>query len=495
MIKIAICDDDEREISCLLALFSEYQQLRGRDFTCKAFQSGVELLSDIKSGEYGIILLDIMMPGLNGIQAAREIRTFDGNVKLLFLTSSPEFAVESYAVGAFHYLLKPLKADTLFLLLDQLFADAAQPDEARLTVKTKMGLTRIPFSRLEYVEVLSKTVGFHLTDGSVVETFGALATFEEELLAQPEFLKVHRSYLVNLGQVEALGRREIVTRQNHQVPVSRALHTQVKEGYLRYLFICAQKGQELPAQQEPCPEVEIGSSGAYRILLVDHETDSLVQWANVLQQKGCVADCSRSGTAAMRLTQKQEYDCVLLEVNLQGESGFTLCSSLRELTAAPLVFLSASSDADSQVQGFACGAVDYITKDTPAAVFWAKVETRIRLSREGRTKLCFGPLVLDRNLREVTLEGCELILTPTEFDLLWVLSEHTGRAYAPDSLYQAVWVDEQWNNGQTVQVHMSRLRRKLEKAYPSHFFIKTVWGEGYCFVPAPPTAYRSLTFY
>ncbi len=484
MIRIAVCDDDERELSRLLGLLAEYRLMRGLDCVCKPFRNGVDLLAELKSGEYSLILLDVLMPGFSGIQTAREIRAADQNVKLLFLTSSSEFAVESYAVGALSYLLKPAKAETLFPILDRAFEDAAHPDDAHLTIKSKTGLTRIRFSRLEYVEVLSKTVGFHLTDGSVVETSGTLAAYETELLARPEFLKVHRSYLLNLNQVETLERGEAITRQNHHIPVSRSLHTQVKEAYLRFLLLLGQKkpvGPAVPAESGSPAESE--ADGAYRLLLVDDEPDALASWTGVLHKKGCVVDCAGSGPEARRLAGEQRYDCVLLDVKLPGESGFALCDVLRKAASAPVVFLSALTDPASQLQGYRAGGIDYITKDTPPELFWAKVETRIRISRAGRTQLYFGPLVLNHFLRQVTLTGQELPLTPTEFDLLWHLAEHAEQVYAPDALYRAVWGEAQWDDSQTVQVHMSRLRRKLEKAYPDHFFIETVWGEGYRFVP------------
>ena len=174
---------------------------------------------------------------------------------------------------------------------------------------------------------------------------------------------------------------------------------------------------------------------------------------------------------------------MLLDVSLPGEDGFSLCQRLREQTGAPVIFLSCRTDADSQVRGFSSGGVDYITKDSPADLFWAKVETRIRLARSGRTQLSFAPLLLDLSRRKATLDGEELILTPTEFDLLWLLAEHTPKVYTPEELYHAVWGSRQWDGGQTVQVHMSRLRRKLEKAYSRHYFLETVWGQGYLFVP------------
>ncbi|NCB64453.1 MAG: response regulator, partial [Clostridia bacterium] len=105
--RIAICDDDPRELSRLVHLLDAYRREAGQEILCATFSSGGDLLEHMKGGEYDLILLDVLMPGQDGIQVAREIRSFDRAIKLLFLTASPEFAAESYGVDAFYYLLKP----------------------------------------------------------------------------------------------------------------------------------------------------------------------------------------------------------------------------------------------------------------------------------------------------------------------------------------------------------------------------------------------------
>lgn len=193
------------------------------------------------SGDYDILLLDILMPGINGMQAAHEIRAFDAGVKIVFLTSSPEFAVESYAVKAYDYILKPVSKDKLFYILDAVIAEEQKPLEG-LTVKTQSGMARILFSRLAFVEIMNKKLYFHLADGDVQEVTASLAAFEEELLARAEFVKVHRSYIVNLWQVSELGAKELITHAGKTVPISRLLYGKVREAYMKHLFL--EKGVE-----------------------------------------------------------------------------------------------------------------------------------------------------------------------------------------------------------------------------------------------------------
>ena len=239
--KIAVCDDDSQELERISSFIDTYQRESKGPLTYKAFQSATELISSMGSGDYDILLLDIMMPGINGMQAAHEIRSFDAGVKIVFLTSSPEFAVESYTVKAYDYILKPVPKDKLFSILDAVIAEEQKPLEG-LNVKTQLGMARILFSRLAFVEIMNKKLYFHLADGGVQEVTASLAAFEEELLARAEFVKVHRSYIVNLWQVGELGSKELITLAGKTVPISRLLYGKVREAYMKHLFL--EKGVE-----------------------------------------------------------------------------------------------------------------------------------------------------------------------------------------------------------------------------------------------------------
>lgn len=190
----------------------------------------------MESGNYDILFLDILMPGLSGIQAAHEIREFDRAAKIVFLTSSPDFAVESYEVRAYDYILKPVSKERIYRMLDELISETQKPQEG-LTVKTQKGVAFILFSRLAYVEVMHKTLFFHLADGSVKEVNSSLAAFEDKLLSRPEFIKVHRSYMVNLWHINEVGSKELITTTGKTVPISRLLYGKVREKYMEHLFV------------------------------------------------------------------------------------------------------------------------------------------------------------------------------------------------------------------------------------------------------------------
>ena len=233
--RIAICDDDKEELARISSFLDKYQREHNASLTYKAFHSGVELLSTVRSGDFALYLLDVIMPAVNGVEVAKEIRSFDTEAKIVFLTSSPEFAVASYTVKAMDYILKPVEEGRLFGVLNELMTDSQKPQEG-LTVKAKSGITRILFSRLVYVEVVNKQVYFHLADNSVREVTARLSEFEQPLLARPEFMRVHRSYIVNLFQINELTANGLTTHQGNSIPVSRALYKEVRDAYVKQLF-------------------------------------------------------------------------------------------------------------------------------------------------------------------------------------------------------------------------------------------------------------------
>lgn len=425
--RIAVCDDDEWEIDHLSKLITEYRLNRGVSLECRFFQNSIEFLCDLKGGEYDLVLLDVVMPGVNGINVAQELREKDKSVKLIFISSSTEFAVESYRVDAYHYLLKPVDADALFPLLDKAGRELSVQKEQGLVLKKRDGIVRLSFAEIEYVEVINKKVSFHMTDGVIREVTSALADFEGTLLARQEFIKTHRSYIVNLGYVQAIDVSCAMMKSGHCIPVSRQRHNQVQNAYLSFLIPTKAPALEgrhkLSAENQECTE------GLWQILIVDDDPVDRTFWADVLRRHGCVVHLAENGRDALKLAAEKTYSCILLDVMIPGEDGFTLCGKLCKTTQAPVIFLSCLTEPDRQMEGFSAGGIDYITKDTPTELFWTKVETRIKLAVSDRAQLRYGPLLLDLKEHKASIHGQELFLTPNEFTILWQLSEHLDHVF------------------------------------------------------------------
>ena len=235
MLKIAVCDDDPGELDHVTELLKQYGARNRLAARIDVFPNAMDLMDALRSANYQLLLLDILMPGFTGIQAAREIRTFDSETKIIFLTSSPEFAVESYHVDAFYYLLKPIREGDLFPVLDKLLQQFRRAgDTLLLTMPSRV--LRLPYSRIEVLEVNSKRLLFYLNDGSIQDIPGTLTQYESQLLEHGEFVKVHRSYLVNMDYIQHLTGNELVTCSGVTVPVSRLLSVAVRKEYMDFLF-------------------------------------------------------------------------------------------------------------------------------------------------------------------------------------------------------------------------------------------------------------------
>ena len=128
-----------------------------------------QALQRLAGQQFDVLFLDVLMPGINGINAAREIRRYDTAVQIIFVTSSSEFAVQSYVVGAYYYQLKPIWKDSFFRLTDAVLAECRKRTQHSLILRCKSGVTRITLDSLEYCEVQGRTLVFHLLDGTVIE--------------------------------------------------------------------------------------------------------------------------------------------------------------------------------------------------------------------------------------------------------------------------------------------------------------------------------------
>ena len=184
MIKIAFCDDDMEVLHQMNELLDRYRVERNEDITYAAFQSPFELLTEIEKGiRPDILFLDVVMPGQNGMDVAKEIRQYDTNMKIIFLTSSPEFAVESYSVA-----------------------------------------------------VLGRKLLFHLENGAVLESAGSLDDLAGQLMQYSNFFRPHRSFLVNMEYIQNISSRSIKMVNDAEIPIPHGKCSEIKNTYMEYAF-------------------------------------------------------------------------------------------------------------------------------------------------------------------------------------------------------------------------------------------------------------------
>ena len=237
MIKIAFCGDDMEVLHQMNELLDRYRVERNEDITYAAFQSPFELLTEIEKGiRPDILFLDVVMPGQNGMDVAKEIRQYDTNMKIIVLTSSPEFAVESYSVGAYFYQLKPIWEESFFRLMDAVLAEREKKKKNSLILRSKDGITRIDLQQLEYCEVLGRKLLFHLENGAVLESAGSLDDLAGQLMQYSNFFRPHRSFLVNMEYIQNISSRSIKMVNDAEIPIPHGKCSEIKNTYIEYAF-------------------------------------------------------------------------------------------------------------------------------------------------------------------------------------------------------------------------------------------------------------------
>lgn len=237
MVNIAFCDDELSVLNELRILLDQYRVERNQEIEYTAFQGSLELIAEIEKGvRFDILFLDVLMPGLTGIDTAAEIRSYDSNMKIIFLTSSSEYAVQSYTVGAYFYQLKPIWAESFFRLMDSAIAACEKEQGDSLILRCKSGIARIELRKLEYCEVIHRTIFFRLANGNVLEHTGSLDELSRQLEPYACFLRSHRSYLINLDYVWNISARAVTMSCLTEIPLPRGKYNEVKDAYLEYAF-------------------------------------------------------------------------------------------------------------------------------------------------------------------------------------------------------------------------------------------------------------------
>lgn len=225
-----------------------------------------------------------------------------------------------------------------------------------------------------------------------------------------------------------------------------------------------------------------------RVLVVDDEKLIVKGIRFSLLQDGLEVDCAYDGEEALELAKNNEYDLVLLDVMLPKLDGFEVCQQIREFSDMPIVMLTAKGDDMDKILGLEYGADDYITK--PFNILEVKARIKAIMRRAGKKeekKIDEGNVIIkhdmkiDRESRRVFIEDKEINLTAKEFDLLEILATNPDKVYSREQLLNLVWKYEYAGDARTVDVHIRRLREKIEKLPSNPKYVFTKWGVGYYF--------------
>ena len=224
---------------------------------------------------------------------------------------------------------------------------------------------------------------------------------------------------------------------------------------------------------------------AVSVLVVEDDKNIAELLQMYLEKQGYAVTVAYDGGRGLEKFRAIQPDLVLLDVMMPVMDGWTLCRTIRGESKTPVIMLTAKSQLDDKIQGLQSGADDYITKPFEMREVLARVEAVLRRS-EGRTpepaarRLTFDKLTIDMDAFELVIDGKKTDIPPKEMELLFYLASSPNRVYTRNQLLDEVWGFDYFGDSRTVDVHVKRLREKLEDV-SDQWNLKTVWGVGYKF--------------
>lgn len=222
------------------------------------------------------------------------------------------------------------------------------------------------------------------------------------------------------------------------------------------------------------------------VLIVDDELLMIKSLKYSLEQDGYVVDSSVEGNEALRKISLNEFDIVILDLILPDMDGLEVCQKIREISNVPLLILTASNEDMNKILSLEYGADDYVTKPFNILELKARMKAILRRTKSAANKsneqtIAVDDFIINALGRKVSLHGQEINLTAKEFDLLLLLATNPGKVFSREELLEVIWGYEYFGDLRTVDVHVRRLREKIENKNKNYEYILTKWGVGYYF--------------
>ena len=223
-----------------------------------------------------------------------------------------------------------------------------------------------------------------------------------------------------------------------------------------------------------------------RILVVDDEKLIVKGIKFSLEQEGWMVDTAYDGEEALNSVKNNKYDAMILDVMLPKYDGLEVCQLVREFSNLPIIMITAKGEDMDKIMGLEYGADDYVTKPFNILELKARIKAILRRSQHvdktpQKKSIEVGDLRLEMNSRRVFIKNHEMNLTAKEFDMLELFATHPGKVYSRDQLLNTIWGKEYPGDVRTVDVHVRRLREKIEPNPGQPEYIYTKWGVGYYF--------------
>lgn len=240
MLRIAVCDDLQSEREAIVHFLHSYFVAFPYEYSLTEYSRGENLLDDYDDGsvDFDMIFMDIFMDGILGIEAARGVRRFAPRVPIVFLTETPDYALESYDVRAYSYLVKPLEEGKLTGLLNDFLKEEYEGRQETLLLKKGSRSCRIAYREIEYIESRRNVLLVHLEDGEEHRVYAKLDDVEQELEGRG-FLRCHQSFIVNMARVRT-AEDDFLMMSGKHIPIRQRGSRAIRDRYFEYLLAQAE---------------------------------------------------------------------------------------------------------------------------------------------------------------------------------------------------------------------------------------------------------------
>lgn len=241
--RVVVCDDCVKDLQHIERLLEKYKEMAaGIRFEVEKYTDARSLYERISQGlAADIYILDMIMSEKTGIDIGSMIRQTGGGGVIIYATTSADFALEAYGVHAARYLLKPVSEEHFFEAMDFALSHGKPEKQLVFPIKTKDGTVTVPYSRIEYIENYSRTLNVFLTGQECIRSIFIRKSFDEEIKevgADRSFLRIHKSFLINMNHVKKLGQGDVVMESGKRIPVSKTRAAEVKREYLMFVSDC-----------------------------------------------------------------------------------------------------------------------------------------------------------------------------------------------------------------------------------------------------------------
>ncbi|MCI9446319.1 MAG: response regulator transcription factor [Lachnospiraceae bacterium] len=241
--KIVVCDDCVKDLQQIERLLKKYMEMAaGIRFDVEKYTDACALYEEISQGRAAdVYILDMIMSEKTGIDIGSVIRQTGSGGVIIYATTSADFALEAYGVHAARYLLKPVSEEHFFEAMDFALSHKKPEKHLLFPIKTKEGTVTVPYTKIEYIENYSRTLNVFLTGQENIRSIFIRKSFDEEIkeiAGDRSFLRIHKSFLINMNHVKKLGQGEVIMESGKRIPISKNRAAEVKREYLMFVSDC-----------------------------------------------------------------------------------------------------------------------------------------------------------------------------------------------------------------------------------------------------------------